>query len=66
MRGLTALSSVPYELWTADPELKSLHDLDPHKNKIGLPAVKVSLPAIFLQMASEQINGVGKHAAWDR
>src|ERR1700730_243297 len=30
MRGLTALSSVPYELWTADPELKSLHDLDPH------------------------------------
>jgi NitT/TauT family transport system substrate-binding protein len=65
MRGLTALSSAPYELWTADPKLKSLHDLDPHKNKIGLPSVKVSVPAIFLQMASEQINGVGKHAAWD-
>jgi NitT/TauT family transport system substrate-binding protein len=65
MRGLTALSSAPYELWTADPKLKSLHDLDPHRNKIGLPAVKVSVPAIFLQMASEQINGVGNHAAWD-
>lgn len=65
MRGLTSLSSVPYDLWTVDAKLKSLRDLDPQKNKIGLPAVKVSVPAIFLQMASEQINGVGKHAAWD-
>jgi NitT/TauT family transport system substrate-binding protein len=65
IRGLTALSSVPYELWTADPKLKSLRDLDPQKNRIGLPSVKVSVPAIFLQMASEQINGLGKHAALD-
>jgi sulfonate transport system substrate-binding protein len=65
MRGLTALSSVPYDLWTVDANLKSLRDLDPQKNKIGLPSVKVSAPAIFLQMASEQINGVGKHAALD-
>ena len=65
MRGLTALSSAPYELWTADPNLNSLRDLDPHKNKIGLPAVKVSVPAVFLQMASEQVNGIGRHAAWD-
>ena len=65
MLGLTALSSVPYDLWTADANLKSLRDLDPQKNKIGLPAAKVSVPAIFLQMASEQINGIGKHAAFD-
>ena len=65
MQGLTALSSVPYELWTVDARLKSLRDLDPQKNKIGLPSVKVSVPAIFLQMASEQINGAGKHAALD-
>jgi len=65
MLGLTALSSVPYDLWTVDASLKSLRDLDPQKNKIGLPAVKVSVPAIFLQMASEQINGIGKHGAWD-
>ena len=65
MRGLTALSSVPYDLWTIDTKLKSLRDLDPAKNKIGLPAAKVSVPAIFLQMASEQINGIGKHAAFD-
>jgi sulfonate transport system substrate-binding protein len=65
MLGLTALSSVPYELWTVDANLKSLRDLDPQKNRIGLPAAKVSVPAIFLQMASEQINGIGKHAAFD-
>ena len=63
--GLTALSSVPYDLWTADANLKTLRDLDPQKNKIGLPAAKVSVPAVFLQMASEQINGIGKHAAFD-
>jgi NitT/TauT family transport system substrate-binding protein len=65
MLGLTALSSVPYELWTADAKLKSLRELDPQKNRIGLPSVKVSVPAIFLQMASEQINGAGKHSALD-
>jgi len=65
MLGLTALSSVPYDLWTVDAKLQSLRDLDSQKNKIGLPSVKVSVPAIFLQMASEQINGIGKHAAFD-
>jgi NitT/TauT family transport system substrate-binding protein len=65
MLGLTALSSVPYDLWTTDAKLKSLRGLDSQKNKIGLPAVKVSVPAIFLQMASEQINGIGKHSTFD-
>ena len=65
MLGLTALSSVPYDLWTADANLRSLRDLDARKNKIGLPSVKVSVPAIFLQMASEQIHGVGKHSVLD-
>jgi NitT/TauT family transport system substrate-binding protein len=65
MRGLTALSAVPYELFSVDPKLTSLRDLDAHKNKIGLPAIKVSVPAAFLQMASEQINGIGRQAAWD-
>jgi NitT/TauT family transport system substrate-binding protein len=65
MLGLTALSSVSYELWTVDPKLKTPRDLDPQKNKIGVTAAKVSVPAIFLQMGSEQVNGVGKHAAFD-
>jgi NitT/TauT family transport system substrate-binding protein len=65
MLGLTALSSVSYELWSADANLKTLRDLDPQKNKIGVTAAKVSVPATFLQMASEQVNGVGKHSAFD-
>jgi len=63
--GLTALSSVPYELWTVAANLRSLRDLDPRTTRIGLPAVKVSVPAIFLQMAAEQIYGAGKHEAFD-
>jgi NitT/TauT family transport system substrate-binding protein len=65
MLGLTALSSVAYDLWTVDPNVKKLSDLDPQKNKIGLTAAKVSVPAIFLQMGSEKVNGMGKHAALD-
>jgi NitT/TauT family transport system substrate-binding protein len=63
--GVTALSNVPYDLYTVDPNLKSLKDLDRDKHKIGLPAVKVSVPAVYLQMAAEQIYGVGKHNEFD-
>ena len=61
--GVTALSAVPYELFTVDPELRSLKDLERGKDKIGVPSVKVSVPAIYLQMAAEQLFGAGNHAA---
>lgn len=63
--GVTALSNVPYDLYTVDPNLKSLKDLDRDKHKVGLMAVKVSVPAVYLQMAAEQIYGVGKHNEFD-
>jgi NitT/TauT family transport system substrate-binding protein len=63
--GVTALSNVPYDLYTVDPDLKSLRDLNREKHKIGLPAVKVSVPAVYLQMAAEQIYGVGKQNEFD-
>jgi sulfonate transport system substrate-binding protein len=62
--GLTLLSSVPY-VWTVGPRPKTLRDLDAQKDKNGLPAIKVFVPAIFLQMASEQLNGIGKHTSFD-
>ena len=65
MRGLTSLSAVPYELWTVDQTVRSLADLKADKNKIGVPSVRVSVPAIFLQMAAEKLLGPGKHAAFD-
>jgi NitT/TauT family transport system substrate-binding protein len=63
--GVTALSSVPYELFTVNPSLRSLKDLDRAKDKIGVPSVRVSVPAIYLQMAAEQLFGAGKHGAFD-
>lgn len=65
MLGLTALSSVPYDLWTSDPNLTSLTDLAAGRNKVGVPAIKVSVPALFLQMAAEKVYGPGKHGAFD-
>lgn len=63
--GITALSSVPYELFTVNPDLKTLRDLNRDRDKIGVPSVKVSVPAIFLQMAAERLYGPEKHAALD-
>jgi len=62
--GVTALSSVPYELFSTNPNLKSLRDLDKNKDKIGVPSVKVSVPAIYLQMAAERLYGTGHMPRW--
>jgi NitT/TauT family transport system substrate-binding protein len=64
MKGIVALSALPYELLTTDPAVTSLKDLS-ERNKIGLPAVKVSVPAIFLQMAAERLYGPGNHGRLD-
>jgi NitT/TauT family transport system substrate-binding protein len=63
--GVTALSSVPYELFSTNPGLKSLRELDKDKDKVGVPSIKVSVPAIYLQMAAEKLYGPGRHAALD-
>src|SRR5258708_17629801 len=56
MKGVAALSAVPYVLMTVDPAVQSLRDLS-ERNRIGLPAVKVSVPAIMLQIAAEKLFG---------
>jgi NitT/TauT family transport system substrate-binding protein len=63
--GVTALSSVPYELFSVNPELKSVRDLRHDRDKIGVPSVKVSVPAIYLQMEAELLFGPGKQNALD-
>jgi NitT/TauT family transport system substrate-binding protein len=63
--GATALSSVPYELFSVDRELKSVKDLNADRDKIGVPSVRVSVPAIYLQMRAERLFGVGKHTMLD-
>jgi NitT/TauT family transport system substrate-binding protein len=56
MKGIAALSDVPYVLMTTDPKVHSLRDFSDH-NRIGVPAVKVSVPAIMLQVAAEKLFG---------
>jgi NitT/TauT family transport system substrate-binding protein len=63
--GATALASVPYELFTTEPQLRSLRDLDKGRDRIGVPSIKVSVPAIYLQMAAERLYGPGRQADLD-
>jgi NitT/TauT family transport system substrate-binding protein len=51
VRGISALSSQPFLLNTRNPAIKTLRDFSP-KDKIALPAVKVSVQAVTLQMAA--------------
>ena len=59
MRGIAALSAMPYELLTDQPNIKSLADFTA-KDRIGLPAVKVSVPAVMLEIAAERLFGEGQ------
>lgn len=56
VRGISALSSQPFFLNTADPSIKSIKDFK-EKDRIAVPAVKVSVQAIMLQMASAKAFG---------
>ena len=51
VRGISAMGRSPILLNTRDPKVKSIKDLGPG-NKIALPAVKVAIQAIILEMAA--------------
>ncbi|MSO85617.1 MAG: ABC transporter substrate-binding protein [Rhodospirillales bacterium] len=65
VKGLSALNSMPLYLNTINPAVKTLRDFT-DKDRIALPAVKVSYQAVTLQMAAEQAFGAGKHDTLDR
>ncbi|WP_336490397.1 ABC transporter substrate-binding protein [Methylobacterium nigriterrae] len=56
VRGVVAMCSMPINLNTRDPNLKTIADLTDH-NKIAMPAARVSIQAIMLQMAAEKTFG---------
>ncbi|HRD75197.1 MAG TPA: ABC transporter substrate-binding protein [Hyphomicrobiaceae bacterium] len=64
VKGVTALNSLPLVLNVRAPEVKTLADFT-EKHRIAVPAVKVSVQAILLQMAAEKLHGAGKHTALD-
>jgi NitT/TauT family transport system substrate-binding protein len=56
VKGVSAMNSMPLYLNMNRPEVKTLRDLK-ETDKIALPAVKVSIQAILLQMAAEKELG---------
>src|SRR5262245_27529231 len=53
VKGVAALNSMPLYLNTINPNVKTIKDFT-EKDRIALPAVRVSIQAITLQMAAER------------
>ncbi|TMH67036.1 MAG: ABC transporter substrate-binding protein, partial [Betaproteobacteria bacterium] len=64
VRGVGALNSMPLYLVTRNPNVKAIRDFR-DSDRIALPAVKVSVQAVLLQMAAEQAFGAGQQNRLD-
>jgi NitT/TauT family transport system substrate-binding protein len=64
VRGIAAMSSIPMYLNTRAAHLNSIKDLKPN-DKIAVTAVKVSIPAIVMQMAALKEFGPANYAHYD-
>lgn len=64
VRAVTAMDSMPLYLNTRDPNLRTIRDVS-SRNKIALPAVKVSIQSIVLQMAADKTFGPTEYAKLD-
>jgi len=64
VKGVAAMTSIPMYLNTKAPHLKSLKDLTPN-DKIAVTAVKVSIPAIIMQMQAIKEGGKDQYARYD-
>ena len=64
VKGVASLGSMPLYLTTTNPAVKSVRDFT-EKDKIALPAVKVSIQAVVLQMAAAQAFGEENYTRLD-
>jgi NitT/TauT family transport system substrate-binding protein len=64
IRGLAALARMPYLLLSRNPAIQTIRDLTA-KDRIAVPATKISLPAVLLQMAAAQEWGVAQYDRLD-
>lgn len=64
VKGICALSSQPFLLNTANPNIKSVKDFG-EGDRIGLPSIKVSVQAVVLQMAAAAAFGDENYAKLD-
>lgn len=65
VRGVAAMTSLPMYLDTTADHLKTLDDLN-QQDKIALTGVKVSIPAIVIQMYAEQKYGASQATRFDK
>jgi NitT/TauT family transport system substrate-binding protein len=64
VRGVASLNAMPLYLNTVNPNVRTIRDFT-DRDRIGLPAVRVSIQAVTLQMASEAAFGPGQHGRLD-
>ncbi len=63
--GIAAMSSLPMYLNTTNPRIKALRDIT-EKDRIAVTAIKVSIPAIVMQMAARKEFGDRETFRYDR
>ena len=64
VKAVGAINSMPLYLVTNNPNVKAIKDFT-DKDRIALPAVKVSIQAVTLQMAAEKAFGPGQEHKLD-
>ncbi len=64
VRGVAAMTSLPMYLNTHTPGIASLEDFGPG-NRIAVTAIKVSIPAIIMQMYATERYGPDEYARFD-
>jgi len=64
VKAVAAINSMPLYLNTRNPNVKTVKDFT-ERDRIALPAVKVSIQAITLQMAAEKAFGEGQQNKLD-
>jgi NitT/TauT family transport system substrate-binding protein len=64
VKAVAAINESPTYINTRNPNVKSITDFT-DKDRIALTSVKVSIQAIYLQIAAEKAYGVGKHTQLD-
>jgi NitT/TauT family transport system substrate-binding protein len=64
VKGVAAINDSPVYLNTRNPNVKSIKDFT-DKDRIALTSIKVSIQALYLQIAAEKEFGVGKHTQLD-
>jgi NitT/TauT family transport system substrate-binding protein len=64
VKGIASLNSMPLYLNTINPNVKTIKDFT-EKDRIALPAVRVSIQAVVLQMAAEKEFGKGQEHKLD-